>query len=212
MAIKYTLIKTIATDACNGGWTKPTNDSNNTYSNSSSWADFQLASLRALLPSLLSPGHVRPPYLAHGLELFCKGLGSKLAEFCAHALMTLEKHNLVSAGTSRNGFENPESEEDDLYEKWVKDNDANEPLRKSNEDKGKGIMVETQSLEIISKQSEVISQTVDFRVSDKMETGDMGSKGNTLVSDFMYRLGDNDYPMDEIPSIVDVEPDSLDDE
>ncbi|PWA84735.1 hypothetical protein CTI12_AA083560 [Artemisia annua] len=277
------LIKTVATDACNGGWTKPTNDSNNTYSNSSSWADFQLASLRALLASLLSPGRVRPPYLAHGLELFRKGkqgVGSKLAEFCAHALMTLEvlihpraiplidfgssieyspndgknmfmdnnlyfssqKHNPISAGTSKNGFENPESEEDDLYEKWVKDNDANEPLvteqpnnittneitpplseklvsiegpssaKVTHEDKGKGIMVETQSLEIISKRSEVLSQTVDFRASDKMETGDMGSKGNTLLSDFMSGLGDNDDPMDEIPDIVDVEPDSSDDE
>ncbi|GJR85158.1 RNA-directed DNA polymerase, eukaryota, reverse transcriptase zinc-binding domain protein [Tanacetum coccineum] len=272
------LIKTVATDACNGGWTKPTNDFNNTCSNSSSWADFQLASLRALLASLLSPGRVRPPYLAHGLELFRKGkqgVGSKLAEFCAHALMTLEvlihpraiplidfgssieyspndgknrfmdnnlyfgsqKHNPVSAGTSRNGFENPESEEDDLYEKWVKDNDANEPLvteqpnntttneitpplseklvsieapssAKTHEDKEKGIMLGGQSLEIFSKQSEVLSQTVDFRASDK----DMGSKGNTLVSDFMSGLGDNDDPIDEIPDIVDVEPDSSDDE
>lgn len=57
------------------------------------WVDFQLTALRALLASLLSSVHVRPPYLAQGLELFRKGkqeTGSKLAEFCAHALLALE--------------------------------------------------------------------------------------------------------------------------
>ncbi|KHN15962.1 hypothetical protein glysoja_013178 [Glycine soja] len=55
--------------------------------------DLQLAALRALLVSFLSFARVRPPYLAQGLELFRKGrqqTGTKLAEFCAHALLTLE--------------------------------------------------------------------------------------------------------------------------
>lgn len=35
--------------------------------------NLQLAALRALLASLLSPSHVRPPYLSEGLELFRQG-------------------------------------------------------------------------------------------------------------------------------------------
>ncbi|KAK7275322.1 hypothetical protein RIF29_16435 [Crotalaria pallida] len=55
--------------------------------------DLQLAALRGLLVSFLSFTRVRPPYLAQGLELFRRGklqTGTKLAEFCAHALLTLE--------------------------------------------------------------------------------------------------------------------------
>ncbi|XP_020226610.1 proline-, glutamic acid- and leucine-rich protein 1 [Cajanus cajan] len=55
--------------------------------------DLQLAALRALLVSFLSFARVRPPYLAQGLELFRRGkqqTGTKLAEFCLHALLTLE--------------------------------------------------------------------------------------------------------------------------
>lgn len=57
------------------------------------WEDFQLAALHALLASLLSPAGTRPPYLAQGLELFRKGksgTGTKIAEFCAQALLALE--------------------------------------------------------------------------------------------------------------------------
>ncbi|CAK8565723.1 unnamed protein product [Lathyrus sativus] len=53
--------------------------------------DLQLAALRALLASFLSAS--RPPYLSQGLELFRRGKqqnGTKLAEFCAHAMLTLE--------------------------------------------------------------------------------------------------------------------------
>ncbi|KAB1210289.1 Proline-, glutamic acid- and leucine-rich protein 1 [Morella rubra] len=60
---------------------------------SASWVDFQLAALRALLASFLSSVHVRPPHLAQGLELFRRGkqeTGTRLAEFCAHALLALE--------------------------------------------------------------------------------------------------------------------------
>ncbi|KAJ1429529.1 Pre-rRNA-processing protein RIX1, N-terminal [Sesbania bispinosa] len=55
--------------------------------------DLQLAALHALLASFLSFARLRPPYLARGLELFHRGkqqTGTKLAEFCAHALLTLE--------------------------------------------------------------------------------------------------------------------------
>lgn len=67
-------IITAAKDACKGGWTEPTNDLNNPHNSSSNWADFQLASLRALLASLLSHGRFRHPFLAHALELFDKGV------------------------------------------------------------------------------------------------------------------------------------------
>ncbi|KAL6181033.1 hypothetical protein ACLB2K_047691 [Fragaria x ananassa] len=57
------------------------------------WGDIQLAALRALLASFLSSSRVRPPYLAQGVDLFRRGKlesGTKLAEFCAHALLVLE--------------------------------------------------------------------------------------------------------------------------
>ncbi|XP_042498607.1 proline-, glutamic acid- and leucine-rich protein 1 [Macadamia integrifolia] len=88
------LLITVATNACNGGWA---NEAKGTFDRShepaSTWADFQLAALHALLASLLSPSHVRPPYLSQGLELFRRGkqeTGTKLAEFCAHAILVLE--------------------------------------------------------------------------------------------------------------------------
>ena len=212
--------------------------------------------------------------------------GTKVADFCAHALLTLEvlihpralplidlassiehplngikdsfmenstysgakKHHLYSGGTSRNGPDYPESEEDDLYEKWVNDGDGSnppvteqenntvektsptaEPLvsvegpsgSKVAEDKGKGILVEE-----MTKQPEIPSQMVDHHATD-METevaatkdvsgGDLetaAGKGFATVSgsdggkEFIFALGDDDKLMDEIPDIVDVEPDS----
>ncbi|KAL5568599.1 hypothetical protein UlMin_025174 [Ulmus minor] len=56
------------------------------------WANLQLAALHALLASFLS-SCVRSPYLSQGLELFRRGkqeTGTKLAEFCSHALLALE--------------------------------------------------------------------------------------------------------------------------
>lgn len=57
------------------------------------WRDYQIAALRALLASLLSPGRTRPPHLSQGLELFRRGsreIGTKVAECCAHAILALE--------------------------------------------------------------------------------------------------------------------------
>ncbi|CAN6244092.1 unnamed protein product [Urochloa humidicola] len=56
-------------------------------------SDLQLASLKALLASFLSSPYARPPYLAKGIELFTKGkleIGTKLADFCSHALLALD--------------------------------------------------------------------------------------------------------------------------
>ncbi|XP_071707764.1 uncharacterized protein [Rutidosis leptorrhynchoides] len=278
-------IITVAKDACKGGWPKPTNEINDSHNISSTWAEFQLASLRALLASVLSPGRFRPPFLPHSLKLFHKGAqekGTKVAEFCAHALLCLEvlihpraiplidsassvgypingvknrfmdndtynsvpKHSLFPGNTSGNGPSETEFEKDELYEKWAEEDDINElpvtekehnttamgvttlssekvvsnesPVgaKASNEDKGKGIRVETQP----AKEVEVISQTVDFHAPENMETGDQDTKGKRLVLDWSGLLdselgfGDNDDPMDEIPDIVDVEPDSDEDE
>ncbi|KAF8390224.1 hypothetical protein HHK36_024749 [Tetracentron sinense] len=88
------LLVTVATNACDGGWVI---EEKSTFALSdeptSTRADFQLAALCALLASLLSPTRVRPPYLSQGLELFRRGkqeTGTKLADFCAHALLALE--------------------------------------------------------------------------------------------------------------------------
>ncbi|XP_027159422.1 uncharacterized protein LOC113760878 isoform X2 [Coffea eugenioides] len=82
----------VATNACKVGWAD--NNSTVVYGEATPiWADFQLAALRALLASLLSPGRVRPPHLAQGLELFHRGSresGTKISEYCCHALLTLE--------------------------------------------------------------------------------------------------------------------------
>ncbi|XP_038688480.1 proline-, glutamic acid- and leucine-rich protein 1 isoform X1 [Tripterygium wilfordii] len=83
------LLINVATSSCKGGWAKDSNY----VTKSSTWADFQLIALQALLASLLSPTHVRPPHLAQGLELFRRGkqeIGTKLSEFCADALLDLE--------------------------------------------------------------------------------------------------------------------------
>ncbi|XAR53501.1 hypothetical protein NMG60_11022080 [Bertholletia excelsa] len=87
------LLISVATSACKGGWAKEENHIFLSSQHVPTWADFQLAALRALLSSLLSPAHFRPPNLARGLELFRRGMretGTKVAEFCAHALLALE--------------------------------------------------------------------------------------------------------------------------
>ncbi|KAG8380636.1 hypothetical protein BUALT_Bualt06G0036400 [Buddleja alternifolia] len=87
------LLINVATSACKGGWSKDERNIFLSGDHTPIWADFQLAALRALLASLLSPCQVRPSHLARGLELFrrgTKGMSTKLAEFCGHALLTLE--------------------------------------------------------------------------------------------------------------------------
>lgn len=86
------LLIIVATNACDGGWAKEEKSVFGPNEKTSSYADLQLASLRALLASLLSPV-VRPTYLSQALDLFRRGrqeTGTKLAEFCVHALLALE--------------------------------------------------------------------------------------------------------------------------
>lgn len=69
------LLITVATNACDGGWMKEGKSVSGPNENASSYADLQLASLRALLASLLSPV-VRPTYLSKALDLFRRGNSS----------------------------------------------------------------------------------------------------------------------------------------
>ncbi|GAB4836284.1 hypothetical protein Ancab_001200 [Ancistrocladus abbreviatus] len=88
------LLITVAMDTCRMGLVL---DEENSlllnYVPKATWADLQLAALRALLASLLAPSRARPPHLSISLDLFRRGkqaTGTKLAEFCAHALLALE--------------------------------------------------------------------------------------------------------------------------
>lgn len=87
------LLINIATNSLKGGWVGENRSIYQPIESTDVWGDLQLAALRALLASFLSSSRVRPPYLAQGLDLFRRGKlesGTKLAEFCAHALLVLE--------------------------------------------------------------------------------------------------------------------------
>uniref|UniRef100_A0A7N0RHJ0 Pre-rRNA-processing protein RIX1 N-terminal domain-containing protein n=1 Tax=Kalanchoe fedtschenkoi TaxID=63787 RepID=A0A7N0RHJ0_KALFE len=87
------LLMAVANAACKGGWAKEVVDTDSPNMHASTWADFQLASLKALKTSFLSSTRVRPPHLAQGLELFRRGeleVGTKIAKVCADALPSLE--------------------------------------------------------------------------------------------------------------------------
>ncbi|KAK6156280.1 hypothetical protein DH2020_010528 [Rehmannia glutinosa] len=160
------LLITVATNACKGGWSKEERNIFLSGDPTPTWADFQLTALRALLASLLSPGRGRPSHLALGLELFRRGMqetGTKLGEYCGHALLALEVlihpralplldlHSSVNdfkflshksrdtvypsvdrqipkyqAGTLGKGPAEPESEDDDLNENWLGNDDESE--------------------------------------------------------------------------------------
>ncbi|XP_010549501.1 PREDICTED: proline-, glutamic acid- and leucine-rich protein 1 isoform X2 [Tarenaya hassleriana] len=87
------LLMAAASNACNSGWADAYSTRFLPSESILGPVEFQLASLRALLASLLSPSRLRPAFLAEGLELFRIGkLQSEMevAEFCAHALLSLE--------------------------------------------------------------------------------------------------------------------------
>lgn len=85
------LIISVAAHTCETGWARDDEDLCNAPL--ARRADYQLSALHALLASLIAPARVRPPHLAQGFEIFRKGrqaAGTKIAAFCAHALVTLE--------------------------------------------------------------------------------------------------------------------------
>ncbi|KAH6766913.1 hypothetical protein C2S52_017896 [Perilla frutescens var. hirtella] len=132
------LLITVATYACRGG--QSTEERKILVSGDATppmWADFQVTALRALLASLLCPGRVRPSHLALGLELFRRGAqatGTRLAEYCGHALLALEvlihpralplsSDDYKALGHFGDTYQlspgEPESEDDDLIENWL---------------------------------------------------------------------------------------------
>ncbi|CAF1709862.1 hypothetical protein HID58_056215 [Brassica napus] len=87
------LLMTTVTNACEGRWANAETYHHLPNKSSTDLVEFKLAALRAFLASLVSPSLVRPAFLAEGLELFQRGkcqAEMKVAEFCAHALMSLE--------------------------------------------------------------------------------------------------------------------------
>lgn len=67
------LLINVAKNACDMGFSYVGKSVILTEEPTISRADFQLAALQALLASLLSEVHDRPPYLSEGLELFRRG-------------------------------------------------------------------------------------------------------------------------------------------
>ncbi|KAL5801916.1 hypothetical protein ACOSQ3_033548 [Xanthoceras sorbifolium] len=87
------LLYYLAADSCKDGWAYEENSTFLSNEPIVTSADYQLAALRALLTSLLSPSRSRRLYLAQGFELFRKGkleAGTKVSGFCMHALLALE--------------------------------------------------------------------------------------------------------------------------
>ncbi|CAN4126423.1 unnamed protein product [Withania somnifera] len=87
------LLLDVTRNASKEGWAKDGRGELVSGSPTSICRDYQIAALRALLASLLSPGRTRPPHLSQGLELFRRGtreIGTKVAEYCAHAVLALE--------------------------------------------------------------------------------------------------------------------------
>lgn len=88
-----TLLISVATNSIHDGWNIEENSICMPKEQIHMVEKLQLAALRALLASLLSQSHVRPSNIARSLELFQSGrqeTGTKVAEFCAHALLALE--------------------------------------------------------------------------------------------------------------------------
>ncbi|KAL3838197.1 hypothetical protein ACJIZ3_022788 [Penstemon smallii] len=150
--VDYLLIN-MATDACREGWSSEERKVFLSGEPTPVWANYQLATLRALLASLISPGRVRPSHLGLGLELFRRGMqetGTKLAEFCGHALLSLEvlihprarsllelQPDTVYTNENRQVYTfhsgkpgkdlgEPESDDDELKESWLGNNTESE--------------------------------------------------------------------------------------
>ncbi|KAL2539840.1 Armadillo-type fold [Abeliophyllum distichum] len=192
--VDYLLI-TVATNACKGGWAKEEKSIFLCDKPTPLWADFQLAALRALLASLLSPGRVRPPYLSLGLELFRRGMqetGSRLAEYCRHALLavevlihpralplgdfssTIDNYEGLSGKVPENvtfqtrtfgkGIVEPESD-DDLYKNWLENDDEMEEVPVTESERNTNYTAET---------SAAVSGPSQVKLPDESEPGGIG--------------------------------------
>ncbi|XP_074578673.1 uncharacterized protein LOC141835144 [Curcuma longa] len=87
------LLITVAKNAFDMGWANEGKSSLVELESTTFLFDFQLATLSALLTSLKSMSHVRPPHLSEALEIFHRGkleAGPILAAVCGNALLDLE--------------------------------------------------------------------------------------------------------------------------
>ncbi|XP_042426615.1 uncharacterized protein LOC122014451 [Zingiber officinale] len=90
------LLITVARNAFDMRWANGGNSSTVELESTTSRLDFLLTALSALLISLKSTSHVRPPHLCEALEIFHRGKlegGAVLAAMCGVALLDLE--NLI---------------------------------------------------------------------------------------------------------------------
>ncbi|XP_026386237.1 proline-, glutamic acid- and leucine-rich protein 1-like [Papaver somniferum] len=175
------LLITVATNVCDGGWASEDKNASVSSGEQRTWANLQLAVLHALLASLLSPSRVCPPYLSRGLELFRRGkqeTGTKLAEFCAHALRALEvlihpralpmtdfssTHETFGQGFNQDNIFSSSKQnrfsggilgmtepdpDDDLYESWLGNGEETEAPVKNTDQEMKDAMVEPSTKEI----------------------------------------------------------------
>ncbi|XP_026381355.1 uncharacterized protein LOC113275975 [Papaver somniferum] len=175
------LLITVATNVCDGGWASEDKNAYVSSGEQRTWANLQLAVLHALLASLLSPSRVRPPYLSRGLELFRRGkqeTGTKLAEFCAHALLALEvlihpralpmtdfssTHKTFGQGFNQNSIFSSSKQsrfsggilgmtepdpDDDLYESWLGNGEETEAPVKNTDQEIKDAVVEPSTKEV----------------------------------------------------------------
>ncbi|XP_062091771.1 uncharacterized protein LOC133797759 isoform X2 [Humulus lupulus] len=86
------LLINIVKHSLKGGWASEERSIIQLNEPTETSANVQLAALRTLLASFLS-SHLYSQHLAQGLELFRRGkqeIGTKIAEFCAHALLAME--------------------------------------------------------------------------------------------------------------------------
>ncbi|XP_073312318.1 uncharacterized protein [Primulina huaijiensis] len=203
------LLISIAANACEGGWSKEERNVFIASDPSLVWTDFQLASLRALYASLISPGRTCPSHFASGLELFRSGIqerGTKLADYCGHALDGLihpRTYPILDTSLRINDYKGQghkfpdrshlstfqvgiqeidpsesESENDDLYENWV----GNDEMEMQDTETHKNANDATEPLTTtVGTIVPVLSQENDLVVSTNSPSEKMGVSGNDFT-------------------------------
>ncbi|CAK9317306.1 unnamed protein product [Citrullus colocynthis] len=164
------------------------------------WVDYQLATFRALRTSLLSAVHVRPLALAQGLELFHRGKqenGTKLAEFCAKALLDMEVliHPRVLP----------------LSDFLPACSSSSEPLAtyKFQEDTYFGSLISSKLLKVDTQEQTAADVDDDFlydrEVADDIEEAPIRDAGNALNNNQMTYNASNDLEEASANGLVSIE-------
>ncbi|XP_073124685.1 uncharacterized protein [Henckelia pumila] len=243
------LLITIAANACKGGWSKEERNVSISGDPSLVWTDFQLASLRAVYASLISPGRTCPSHLASGLELFRSGTkerGTKLADYCDRAL-----HGLIPprtdpmVGTSLNSNDHdgqghkfsdipyatghsqlstfkvgiqgmdppePESEDDDLYENWVGNNNdememqVTETQRNAN-DATEPLVTPVPSVSVVSEEKYLGASASN--PTEKMEVGGNDFTAESPISETTKKQRRDSAPATSSNLLIGVQSDAV---